>query len=378
MTAGREGTSVLRHFKKATIKEVAAQAAVSTTTVSLYVSGRKQVCSAETAERIDRAVSALSYTPSSLTRGLRQRHSTTIGVCLTNPMDPGVAYGQPFFEQLWRGIMFQADIENYSLLHYPAQVRDGKGCDPFLDGRVDGMLMHEHVDRRSSELAAAGMPLVLLTRSRNIPQGCGCAYADESLTTDVAMSHLWDLGHRRIAYVAGPVGEMLPRGVTFPVFGFDVDDVAVERLDGYVAWTKARRSYDPALIVTSGDWVAPNGPELLNDLLQVPDPPTAVFCANDALALEIIAAGRARGLEVPRDLSVIGVDNSPQSRENGVCLTTVDVHVEEVGKASLTALLRLMRDEAEERYRVSLPISRLVVRGTTAVLPENRNTLLEP
>ncbi len=281
-------------------------------------------------------------------------------------MDPGVAYGQPFFEHLWRGIMFQADIENYSLLHYPAQVRDGKGCDPFLDGRVDGMLMHEHVDRRSTELVAAGMPLVLLTRSRNIPQGCGCAYSDESVTTDVAMSHLWNLGHRRIAYVAGPVGNLLPRGVTLPVFGFDVDDVAIERLNSYVSWTKQRQSYDPALVVTSGDWVAPNGSDLLNDLLLVPNPPTALFCANDALALEMIAEANDRGLEVPRDLSVVGVDNSPQSRENGVALTTVDVHIEEVGKAALTALLRLMRDEGEERYRVSLPMSELIVRNTTA------------
>jgi LacI family transcriptional regulator len=151
-----------------------------------------------------------------------------------------------------------------------------------------------------------------------------------------------------------------------PVFGFDVDDVAIERLNSYVSWTKQRQSYDPALVVTSGDWVAPNGSDLLNDLLLVPNPPTALFCANDALALEMIAEANDRGLEVPRDLSVVGVDNSPQSRENGVALTTVDVHIEEVGKAALTALLRLMRDEGEERYRVSLPMSELIVRNTTA------------
>jgi len=364
-----ESRSALRHFRKATIKEVAAHAAVSTTTVSLYVSGRKQVCSAETAERIEKAVSALSYTPSSLTRGLRQRNSTTIGVCLTNPMDPGVAYGQPFFEQLWRGIMHQADIENYSLLHYPAKVRDGRGCEPFLDGRVDGMLMHEHEDARSIELASAGMPLVLLTRSLNIPEGCGCAYADEAMTTDVAMAHLWELGHRRIAYIAGPVGDILKSRLAKTQFGFSKDDVAVTRLETFVDWVKQRRVYDPALILSSGDWVAPDATLLLDQLLALPQPPTAIFCGNDALALDIIQVARQRGLRVPDNLSVVGVDNSPQSRENGVALTTVDVRIEEIGRESLRALLRLMRDEPEDHYRISLPISQLVVRHTTAPLP---------
>jgi len=281
-------------------------------------------------------------------------------------MDPGVAYGQPFFEQLWRGIMYQADIENYSLLHYPSSVRQSRGCDGFLDGRVDGMLMHEHEDARSLELASAGMPLVLLTRSRQIPDGCGCAYADEGLTTDLAMEHLWGLGHRRIAYIAGPVGDLLSSRLSRTQFGFSKDDVAVARFESFVEWVKQRRVYDPALIMSSGDWSAPDAALLLNDLLALPESPTAIFCGNDALALDMMQAAQQRGLSVPGNLSVVGVDNSPQSRENGTALTTIDVRIEEIGRESLRALLRLMRDEPEDHYRISLPISQLVVRQTTA------------
>src|ERR1051326_4597096 len=150
--------------RKATIKEVAARSGVSTTTVSNFVSGHKNVCSPETAERIQQAIAALHYVPSSLTRGLRQRASATIGVCLPNPLDADVFFGFFFLERLWRGVMEQADEENYSLLHYPKSVRDSDNCAAFLDGRVDGVLLHSHENARALQLAAAGMPTVLLTR----------------------------------------------------------------------------------------------------------------------------------------------------------------------------------------------------------------------
>src|SRR6185369_10598258 len=114
----------MRQFRKATIKDVAARSGVSTTTVSNFVSGNTGVCSPETAERIRQAISALHYVPSSLTRGLRHRPPATIGVCLPNPLDSDVYFGFFFLERLWRGIMQQADKENYSLLHYPQTVRD--------------------------------------------------------------------------------------------------------------------------------------------------------------------------------------------------------------------------------------------------------------
>ena len=98
----------MRRFRKATIKEVAQQAGVSTTTVSLFVSGREDVCSMATGDRIRAAVADLNYTPSSLVSGMQKRLTATIGVCMLSPLDRRVSYGSFFFERLWRGILRQA------------------------------------------------------------------------------------------------------------------------------------------------------------------------------------------------------------------------------------------------------------------------------
>jgi len=272
-----KNSATTRSFRKSTIKEVAAYAGVSTTTVSLFVSGRESVCSPETAERIRAAVTKLNYTPSSLTRGLRQRSSTTIGVCMSNPLDFGVAFGTPFFEGLWRGIMHQADQENYSLLHYPASVRDGVGWEEFLDGRIDGLLIHDHENRRAQHLAEAGMQVVMLTRSIDLPEGCGAAWTDENLIVELALAHLWNLGHRRIAHVAGPVGSTA--GVPMPNVptALDNDDVSYQRYEAYTEWMRARGEYDPRLVGYAQAWSAPQAPEMLDAWRGLGRPPTAVF-----------------------------------------------------------------------------------------------------
>jgi len=124
-----------------------------------------------------------------------------------SPLDPNIDFGFHFYERLWRGIVAEADRIDYSLLHFPASVRKGASTDAFLDGRIDGILYHAntHTDpnERPARLASAGLPTVLLTRSRDLPDGCGTVYIDENSTANLAMEHLWDLGHRRIAHIAG-------------------------------------------------------------------------------------------------------------------------------------------------------------------------------
>jgi DNA-binding LacI/PurR family transcriptional regulator len=248
----------MRQFRKATIKEVAARSGVSTTTVSDFLSGRKNACSPETAERIRQAVSALHYTPSSLTRGLRHRTTTTIGVCLLNPLDPDIAFGFFFLERLWRGIMKQADDENYSLLHYPHSVRDSTSCAAFLDGRIDGLLLHAHDNARAVPLAAAGMPTVLLTRSLQLPEGCGAVWADENTGRE---------------------------------------DIALRRLKGYCAWMRERQRHDPALIAYAQAWAAPQAAQQLKEIEANPHMPPAAKEAARATILQNQNREGPRGLE---------------------------------------------------------------------------------
>jgi LacI family transcriptional regulator len=355
----------MRQFRKATIKDVATRSGVSTTTVSNFVSGRTNVCSPKTAERIREAIAVLDYAPSSLTRGLRHCPSTTIGVCLPNPLDSDVSFGLFFLERLWRGIMDQADDESYSLLHYPKSVRDSARCSAFLDGRVDGILLPGEDSARAIQLAAAGMPTVLLTRSREIPEGCGAVWADEAQTVALALEHLWGLGHRWIAHIAGPVGA---RGTTGSGDAGNAHeaDIAVRRLDSYRAWMQEHQAYDPARIAYAQAWSAPQAEPFLQAWRSREQPPTAVLCANDAQALDVIAAALRMGWRVPEALSVVGVDNSQEARDCDPPLTSVEVPINAVGREALRALLRLIRGAPLEQCRIAMPVTDLLVRHSTA------------
>ncbi len=355
-------------FRKSSIKDVARRAGVSTTTVSYFVNGREDVCAPETAERIRTAIAELHYTPSSLTRGLRQSATQTIGVCLYNPLDPEVRYGGLFFERLWRGILREADNADYALLHYPMSVRGGHSADAFLDGRVDGILFHDVHDTRAERASRAGMPVMLLTLSRELPDGCGTVYADERQTVALALEHLESLGHRRIAHLAGPIGPRPGADVLKPA-----GDVAVMRLAAYTEQQQARGLFDPALVGYADSWrddlgtVAPT----VAAWQALPDPPTAVLCANDALAVAVLKAATAQGWGVPEALSIVGVDDSPEAREAVVPLTSVSVPVEEIGREGVRSLVRLMGGAPVETCRVVLPVTEIVVRGSTASCRRN-------
>lgn len=356
-----------RRFRKATIKDVARRAGVSTTTVSVFVGGRESVCSPETAERIRAAVAELNYTPSSLISAAQTKVTRTIGVCMRSPLDPVVYYGNLFYERLWRGITSQADAEDYSLLHYPVSVREAQddGVDAFLDGRVDGVLFHAHENRRPGKVASAGMPTVLLTRSLNLPDGAGAAYADEVQGVGLALDYLWELGHRRIAHIAGPIGG--EGGVIVPGTGFvAADDVALERLYAYQKWMEAHDAYTPSLVFRAGSWRAEPVAAIVTRWRESPEPPTAVLCANDALAIGVIRAAQERGWRVPDDLSVVGIDNSAAGLECAPTLTSVDILLEEVGRESVRCLLRLMEGAPLEQCRVALPVSQLVARESAS------------
>jgi LacI family transcriptional regulator len=356
-----------RQFRKASIKDVARLAGVSTTTVSVFVSGRENVCSSETAARIRAAVSELNYTPSSLISGAQTRVTRTIGICIHNPLDPNVLYGNLFFERLWSGINLQADEDNYSLLHYPASVRDADNerIEPFLDGRVDGVIFHAHVNRRAELVAGAGMPTVLLTRSLNLPTGCGAAWADEKQTVGLALSHLWDLGHRRIAHVAGPVGNA-GRAPDSARGYLSADDVATQRLREYELWMGARGELRPEFVACAGSWQGEHAHKIVAEWCKMAVPPTAVYCANDSLAIAIIRAAQAAGWSVPRDLSVVGTDNSPPTLACQPAVTSIELANEQIGREGMRCLLRLMRGDPFDSCRVALPVSRLIERASTA------------
>lgn len=357
-------------YRKSTIKDVAAYAGVSTTTVSEFMSGRERACSAQTAQRIRAAISELHYTPSSLMRGHRQRATRIIGVCMVNPHEQQAGIYNEFVERLWNSIIQVADAEDCLLLHYPASIRKASACDAFLDGSVDGVLFSTRSrDTRPATISAAGMPIVMLQRPLHVAAGCGSVYANEADTVHLALSHLWALGHRRIAHLAGPVDK-------HPLYGpFDLpeaasgpNDIATVRRDSYIRWLQARDAFDPSLLGFGYVWSEADHhvQQAVSAWRQLSDPPTAVFCANDPLALGVLQAARAMGWRVPHELSIVGVDNRPVGAQSDPPLSSVAAPVEATGQEATRTLIRLMNGAPVEACRVAVPVTELVIRGSTA------------
>jgi LacI family transcriptional regulator len=348
----------MRAFRKTTINDVAALAGVSASTVSYFVSGRSSVCSEETGRRIQLAVEKLNYTPSSVSCNMHRKATRTIGLYMLPPIAAPDADDSFFLERLWRGFMRQSEESDYSILHYPASVRASGNCDVFLDGRVDGLLFHPDDESWARRIVAAGMPTVLVTGSIDIPEGCGAVWANESHAVELALSHLWDMGHRRIAFVAGPVGD--------PDAGGSIQDIAVNRLNAYAQWMASRRAFQTSFILHAGAWASPRVSGLVTGLLRLPNRPTAILCTTDMQALSLIAAVQGAGLTVPADMSVVGIDNSPLHRDHRPYLTSVDIPLEHIGAEAIRTLLRLMSGAPLEECRVAVQVTSLVERETTA------------
>jgi DNA-binding LacI/PurR family transcriptional regulator len=352
-------------FRKTTLKEVAARAGVSMSTVSLFVSGKESVCSRVTADRIRRAVSDLQYTPNSLVLGMQTNIREAVGVCVASHWDKEIKYGSFFFERIWHGIFEQADLAKYSILRYAADIRYSDRCDKFLDGRVDGLLMHAHThdNQRAALVAAAGMPIVLVTRSINIPDGCGAAYIDEASVVQVALERLWCLGHRRIAHLAGPVD------VTFTADPEDIDDIAIERKQAYEEWMRARFSYDSSLLHFVSSWNQPDVGSQMNALFALENRPTAILCANDCIAVKALEMAWEFGWRVPDEISIVGIDNSDDPLALKYDLTTVDPHIDRVGRDGMVCLLNIIHGGLPANSRQAISGADWIERGTVGVRP---------
>jgi LacI family transcriptional regulator len=381
----------MREFKKATIYDVARRAGVSATTVSLLLKGKRDVCSAETARRIRAAISALGYAPGPAIRGGRERETRTLGVCVGLPHQRDSLRRNVFAEQVWRGILQVADDTGYALTHYPREVRDSADATSFLDGRIDGLILAPaYQDPRPERLARAGLPLVLVGNTAAVGEGCGTAYVLEGDVVDLSLSHLWEQGHRRIAHVAGPVESLVAADATergedrpdnsaavggdsegveeLPPLVYVPSEAAIQRRERYIRWMQVRGAFDARLMAEAGGWQirSEDARALVERWRRMDQPPTAAFCANDGIALVLIAAITASGGHVPDTLSVVGVDDTPAALLSDPPLTSVVLPGEEVGAEATRCLLHRMSGAPAEQCRAGVPVTRLAVRQSTA------------
>jgi DNA-binding LacI/PurR family transcriptional regulator len=364
-------------FKKPTAKQVAEEAGVSITTISHFLAGRPNACSPDTAERIKAAIEALHYTPNALGKGLRNQLLRTVGICMFDPFDVPYPTESPEFwrnssvERTWRGILSEAHAADYRLIMYPASVRESAPYTVFLDGSIDGLIfMAGHEDERPNLVANVGFPVVLISRWLNISEHSSCVYADERQAVELAMAHLWTLGHRRIAHISGPVRP-------FPNVErdqYDQSDVAIARLDAYVDWMRKWGGYDPGLIARGNSWTGGHAAQAVNAWFEFPNRPTAIFCSNDAAARQVIDTARQLGWEVPGQLSVIGVGNVFGSQVTVPPLTTVDLASEAIGREAFRILIARLGSHPANPVQKCMEVGKLIVRSSTGPPPTSSRT----
>lgn len=310
-----------------TIRDVAGLAGVSTATVSRVLSGAHEARPA-TRQRVLEAVRDLGYRPSGIARSLKLRATGTLGLIVTDILNP-------FFPELVRVIEDAAREQGYAVVLGNGDEdpdREAAYLEVLAERRVDGLLVASGglSERHGRWLRNTPIPVVLV--NCELADGSRPAVlTDNRAAARLAAAHVLGLGHRRIGHIAGrptnaATSERLA-GIREAVVGFGLDPDAIELVegDGHVA----------------------GGERAMAELLVRSPRPTAVLCYNDLTAIGAIRAANACGLRVPADVSVTGFDDIDLAAYVEPPLTTVSQPIEEIGRASVASLIAALRAAGE-------------------------------
>jgi LacI family transcriptional regulator, galactose operon repressor len=259
-----------------------------------------------------------------------------------------------YFSAILSGVAEAAYDHDLRLLLAPTQhdhAREASLLDRLTRDVTDGALivLPEESSVELERVYSDDYPIVVVDPLLPLREQVPCVSAAHEPGAGDAVRHLLGLGHRRIAAITGPPGW-----------------VATEaRRAGYrAALAGAGIPFDPALEVAS-DFERAAGASAAAVLLSLPEPPTAIFAFNDAIAVGTLRAAQERGVRVPDDLSVIGFDDIAYATMVGPMLTTVRQPLGELGRTAVNLLLRLLERPSSEPRQIELS-TRLVVRDTTA------------
>jgi LacI family transcriptional regulator len=328
----------------ATIHDVAENAGVSTTTVSRYLNTRIELPAA-TAARIDAAIAELEYRPNVVARRLSTGRTEAIGL-----VTPEIR--EPFFAELASAVEDEAERHGYTIFISSTRsdrAREVASLNRLMDGHVDGLILMTNTpdDGALARLIAERRNVVLI--DEDVP---GAAvprvFVENERGAYLATRHLIEAGHTAIAYVGGPVGL------------FSVE----ERLAGFV------RAMDELGIplrhelMRLGSFAPEFARSAVLGFLEEREPPTAIFASSDYLAIGAIRALRLAGLDVPRDMSLVGFDDMPLTELFDPPLTAIRQPIEALGRAGFQALFALLNGRQPDML-TRLPVT-LIKRESVA------------
>lgn len=332
----------------ATIKDVALHAGVSTTTVS-HVLNKTRFVAKTTQERVLLATKELNYAPSAVARSLKVKNTKSLGMLVTTTLNP-------FFAEVVNEVEKRCYREGYNLIlcNTDGELEKTNSYLRMLtQKRVDGILvMCSGYDDSlfSSLVGQRDLPMVVMD------WGPSNDYVDRIQDNSVkgahlAIQYLVQSGHKRIAYIGGPLSK-LP---------------AKQRLEGFLG------AMDQAGLVVEPDWVIESDFEFeggkvgMQQLLSCEHLPSAVFVGNDAMAMGAISEAQLSGVRIPEQLSIIGYDNCLYSAYFSPPLTTINQPKEKLAELAITAMVERIENPRQEGRTMMLEPN-LVVRSSVASL----------
>jgi LacI family transcriptional regulator len=333
------------------LEDVARATGVSPKTVSRVLNEESSVKDS-TRQRVLAAMESMNYRPSPSARGLAGSRSFLVAMLYDNNNNPASTY----LAEIQDGVLDACDAHRYSMMACPLRMR---GQD-FIR-RVDALVSDHHIDGVIVTPPLTDYPALLKRlQEQGVPhasisplhrEGSIGVCMDEQQAAKALVTHLIELGHRRIAHIVGIANHGASRW----------------RLAGYKeAMAAAGLPNDPDYVV-QGEFTFGSGVTAAQQLFALPERPTAIFAANDDMAAGVMWAANERGLKVPRDLSVCGFDDTPLATQLWPPLTTVRQPSREMGKLAALQLMEKLRGRGTGLL-VQVPYS-LELRESTARLP---------
>jgi LacI family repressor for deo operon, udp, cdd, tsx, nupC, and nupG len=331
----------------ANINDVARRAGVSTATVSRVLSNAAVVAPA-TRRRVMAAVERLGYAPNATAKNLRMLRTRRLLITV-----PDIS--RPLFSLILQGIEETAHGEGYAVLLGDTQYDQGREeryAQMLQAKEADGLIfLGRKLSKGVETLVRASAPrrAPVVNALGFVPQlGIPSVQIDNKAAAVETMDHLYRLGHRHVGLVTGPA----------------LSYVSDQRLRGASERAK-KEGAERHLVVMNGDFSVDSGVVAGEKLLSRKNPPTAIFCFNDEMAMGIIHTARRRKLRIPDDLSVVGVDDIRYARYTDPPLTTVAQPMRQMGEIAVRVLLDVLNNGKTSPEHVTLPHT-LVIRASTA------------
>jgi len=336
--------------RKSTIRDVAKKAGFSLSTISLVLNNKGYVSETKK-QKILNIIKDLDYHPQRSARGLASKLSGNIGFILT---EDHFSQSEPFYTRIFLGAEFEARKHNYYILLTTVGKNVKETHDIprfFLEHNVDGVIIAGKIGASWIEyINSKHIPVLLVDyvapRVSNIT-------IDNRLGAGLVVQHFLDGGHKKIGFIGGDIRHpsiherfteyqnvLLATGVTPSEQWYDIDQVNTTQSNGYEATKKLFNGND--------------------------NKPTAIFAANDAMAIGCMQYLKENGFRIPQDIAIAGFDNIEAGLHVEPRLTTVNVHREEMGTLALRRIVEMVKEKSGVVTKTITPVE-LVIRDSSGI-----------